>query len=167
MRKPAILVADNDQGYCDSLVGMLETADFHAERASSVEAANKLLGSEAFDLALVDLRLTCDEWEDDFSGLDVAEQALAENISCIVITAFESVEATRRALHSVGRQPPAVDFVVKRGDPCELVRRVRSVLALQPFPILHISDLHFGCPGDTDDSAQDVMLQLELEKRLL
>ncbi len=57
LNKNRILVVDDDQSICESMVAFLEDADFSVSLAASAEAALEILMAETFELAIVDLRL--------------------------------------------------------------------------------------------------------------
>ena len=122
-----LLLADNDADYLASLQNLLEVEDYHVDVAANVEEAIALLAEERFDLALVDLRLTDDGADYDFSGLKVARVAGEAGVPCIIITAFPTVEATRQALRSRGLKPLALDLVPKLGGPAAILDAIRVV----------------------------------------
>jgi DNA-binding response OmpR family regulator len=122
-----LLIADNNADYRRSLRSLLELEDYWVEEAPSVEEAKAKLEAVPLDLALVDLRLTDDNDQYDISGLEVAKKAGEEGVPCIVITAFESVEATRLALRSRGAEPLALDLVPKAGSPQAVLDAIEAV----------------------------------------
>lgn len=127
--KSRLLLADNSPDYRRSLGSLLELEDYQVEQAASVEEAKEKLEAVSLDLALVDLRLTDDRDDRDISGLEIAKKAAVEGIPCIIISAFPSVEATRRALRSRGAEPLAVDFVPKASGPQAVLDAIRVVLS--------------------------------------
>jgi DNA-binding response OmpR family regulator len=123
-----VLLVDNSAGYRHSLLGLLGLEDYAVEEADSVTKAKEKLLAGDFDLALVDLRLTDDEDNYDFSGLEVARLATERGIPCVMITAFPSVQATRLALRSRGVEPLAVDLIPKADGPQSILDTIKLVL---------------------------------------
>jgi DNA-binding response OmpR family regulator len=123
-----VLLVDNSADYRHSLRGLLDLEDYEVEEAGSVTGAKEKLLDRDFDLALVDLRMTEDEDDYDFSGLEVARLASEQGIPCIVITAFPSIQATRLALRSRGVEPLAVDLIPKADGPQSILDTIRLVL---------------------------------------
>jgi len=139
-----VLLADNSSDYRDSLRTLLELEDYDVEEATSVEEATLKLQTARLDLALLDLRLTDDDDRHDFSGLEVAKLARELGVPCVVVTAFDTVEATRCALRSRGRAPLAVDLVPKRDGPEALLDGIAIVLAAPNAPRAILVDLEQG-----------------------
>lgn len=127
-RRARILVVDNSHDYSRSLRSLLELEEYHVEEAGSVEETGEWLDASDFDLALIDLRLTDDSDEYDFSGLEAAKLAGEAGVPCLVVTAFPTVEATRRALRSRGIEPLAVDLVPKESGPEAVLDAIEAVL---------------------------------------
>ncbi|MFN2220143.1 MAG: response regulator transcription factor [Anaerolineae bacterium] len=123
-----VLLVDNSADYRHSLLGLLGLEDYAVEEAGSVTEAKEKLLERGFDLALVDLRLTDDEDEYDFSGLEVARLATERGVPCVMITAFPSFEATRLALRSRGFEPLAVDLIRKKDGPQSILDTIKLVL---------------------------------------
>ncbi|MGD8903164.1 MAG: response regulator transcription factor [Anaerolineae bacterium] len=123
-----VLLVDNSADYRHSLLGLLGLEDYAVEEAGTVTEAKEKLLAEDYDLALVDLRMTDDEDDYDFSGLEVARLASERGIPCIVITAFPSVPATRLALRSRGVEPLAVDLIPKADGPQSILDTIKLVL---------------------------------------
>lgn len=123
-----VLLVDNSADYRHSLLGLLGLEDYAVEEAGSVTEAKEKLLERGFDLALVDLRLTDDDDDYDFSGLEVARLASEQGVPCIVITAFPSIQATRLALRSRGVEPLAVDLIPKVDGPQSILDTIKLVL---------------------------------------
>ena len=132
MSKARVLLADNDPDYRESLRLLLELEDYAVEEADSVAAAQEALDRSDPDLVLADLRLSEHENDRDFSGLLVAKAASARAIPCIVITQYDTVEATRRALRARGGEPLAEDLVPKRDGPQAVIDAIEVLLNRQP-----------------------------------
>lgn len=123
-----LLLADNDTDYRQSLHGLLELENYLVEDAASPEEAESKLEVMQFDLVLVDLRLVDDRSAGDFSGLEIAKKAKEADVLCIVISAFPSVEVTRRALRARGAEPLVQDFVPKMNGPQAVLDTIKEVL---------------------------------------
>lgn len=124
-----ILLADNDSGYRRSLGDFLRLDGYEVVEAASPEEALGRLDKNAFDLALVDLRLTNDRDDVDMSGLKVVVAFTQRGIPVVIITAFPSVEATRSALRGRGGgSSTAVDFVPKVDGPWSILDAITAVL---------------------------------------
>jgi DNA-binding response OmpR family regulator len=140
--KAKVLLVDNDPDYRESLRLLLELEDYAVKEMDSVAAAEAALAESAsteraprerrIDLVLADLRLTDHENDRDFSGLLVAKAASERAIPCIVITQYDTVEATRRALRARGAEPLAQDMVPKRDGPQAVMDAIEVVLSRRP-----------------------------------
>lgn len=140
--KRTILLADNSTDYALSMRRLLELEGYRVEEAGSVEEALRKLASGSLDLALVDLLLTDDEDTHDISGLEVAKQATAQGIPCIIITAHETVETMRQALRARGMQPAlAVDYIPKANGPQAALDAIRVILNYQSEPAVSPHEL--------------------------
>jgi two-component system response regulator PilR (NtrC family) len=105
--KPTALVVDDEPDICELLTITLGRMDIATRTCGDVATAKKILGNEAVDLCLTDMRLP------DGDGLELVEwmQREAPATPVAVITAHGSVEAAVRAL-KLG----AFDFVSKPLD---------------------------------------------------
>jgi DNA-binding response OmpR family regulator len=129
LSKKSLLLADNDPDYRHSLRALLELENWQVEDADSVKQALDKLEILLPDLMLVDLRLSNDKDDYDISGLEVAKKAVEKHISCIIITAFPSVDATRLALRRRGDIPLADDFVPKVAGPHAILDAINIVMS--------------------------------------
>ncbi|MBN1641804.1 MAG: response regulator transcription factor [Anaerolineae bacterium] len=139
MSKAIVLLADNDPDYRESLRLLLELEDYAVVEVDSVQTAEAALAEadpahagRQIDLVLADLRLTDHKNDRDFSGLLVAKAASARGIPCIVITQYDTVEATRHALRARGAAPLAEDLVPKRDGPQAVMDAIEVVLGRRP-----------------------------------
>ncbi|CAG1010500.1 hypothetical protein ANRL4_04202 [Anaerolineae bacterium] len=152
-----ILLVDNVEDYRRSLRRLLEAEGFGVlEAASITEADEKLKLPDNIDLALVDLRMTDEQDDYDFSGIELAKKSREKGIPCIIITAYPSPESTYEALRSRGvSPPPAVNFVSKTKGPTAILIAIQEARGLT---LLHISDLHLkalaegGVPFDQNQA---------------
>lgn len=144
MTKAHILLAENNNDYRESMRRLLEIAGYLVTAVHSVDAAIEKLEATHWDLVLVDWRLTDDDDDQDQSGLEVLKEATKKNVPCIIISAYGTVNAVRRALRSLTPNTSAVDFVPKDdGGEAVLV----SIYRLLGITLLHISDLHPKVPA--------------------
>jgi len=103
--KPAVLVADDDQGIRRVLCDRLEVAGYHVEEAADSSAALEFLRTRKFSVALVDIIMP------GIGGLEVLSTAKSEQIPTmiIVITAVSTmnnaVEAMKRGAHDYLTKP--------------------------------------------------------------
>src|SRR5262249_50162349 len=83
-----ILIVDDEPLICDTLAEYLTQEGFHATTCSSGEAALKKAETEAFDLALCDVRLP------GIDGLELLRRLLQVNpeIGVLLMTAFATVD---------------------------------------------------------------------------
>jgi two-component system KDP operon response regulator KdpE len=127
-RKRRLLLADNNQDYRESVRGLLELEENEVVEAASEEEAIRILEDQKIDLVLADLRLTDDADTYDFSGLRLAKVASQMRVPVLIVTSFPTVDATRLALRSAGREPLAVDIVPKKEGAHALLAAVKSAL---------------------------------------
>jgi CheY-like chemotaxis protein/predicted phosphodiesterase len=164
MIDPTILVADNSLEYCKSLESLLTAYGFRVIVASSVEEAKTKINTDPLDLIIADLRLTNDNDDYDFSGLEVTRKASEIGIPCIIVTAFPSIEVTREALRTRGVEPPhASDLIPKSFGPGTILQSVNDALFIDHFSLLHISDLHFRTTRNNQPYDQERSLRAILE----
>jgi two-component system response regulator PilR (NtrC family) len=120
--KPSALVIDDEPAICELLEMTLERMDVAVRSAGSLAEARTLLGSQAFDLCLTDMRLP------DGDGLELVEyiQACLPHLPVAVITAHGNMEAAIRAMKC-----GAFDFVSKPVDLKVLRKLVNTALRLR------------------------------------
>ena len=124
-----LLLAENNSDYRHSLLGLLELENYVVEQAASPDEASSKLQTMQFDLALVDMRLADDNDDADNSGLKIGKQATELGITTIVMTAYASFGAARKALRSLGAGSLAVDMFSKTDDPQALLDLISLALA--------------------------------------
>jgi two-component system KDP operon response regulator KdpE len=125
-----LLLIDDISDYRRSLRSFLELERYQVEEAASVQEAKEKLATAPVDLVLVDLRLTDESNPYDRSGLEVAKFASEWGVSCIIITAYPSLEATRQALRSRNIEPPlAMDFILKASGPHAILDAIKVALS--------------------------------------
>jgi two-component system, NtrC family, response regulator AtoC len=122
MRRPSILLVDDDPAFRGVLLSELERMDFDVESAASGEEAVRSVAASEPDVVLLDLRLP------GMSGLDAlkAIRARAPRTDVIMLTGHGSIDTAMEAVR-VG----AFDYI---GKPCpldELEVRIRRALERQ------------------------------------
>jgi two-component system response regulator PilR (NtrC family) len=120
--KPTALVIDDEPDICELLTITLGRMDIATRTCGDIATAKQLLGSEALDLCLTDMRLP------DGDGLELVDwiQREAPATPVAVITAHGSVETAVRAL-KLG----AFDFVSKPLNLNDLRKLVTTALKLR------------------------------------
>ncbi len=123
-----ILVVDDDPRLMSSLSGLLRNDGYEVTEAEGGKAALKVIETETFDLAMLDLRMP------GVDGFDVMEKlALAQpDCGAIVVSGESSFTAVSRALRR-----GALDYIRKPFDPEELLATVESVLSKRSLMQAH------------------------------
>jgi two-component system response regulator PilR (NtrC family) len=121
MPKATVLIIDDEPDIRELLSITLSRMDLDSKSATNIKEAQKLLGSERFDLCLTDMNLP------DGNGLGLVEwmQQHAPQVPVAVITAHGNVESAVRAL-KLG----AFDFVSKPLDLANLRKLVSTALKI-------------------------------------
>lgn len=129
MDKATILFADNDPDFLATRSEFLEQAGYTVIPARNPAQAQRKLEDGGIDLAILDIRLTDDDDERDFSGLALAKE-VARSVPKVILTGFPSVDAAREALRpQLDGLPAAVEFLSKEEGVGEMLRAVRTALA--------------------------------------
>ena len=115
---PHILVLDDDADIRRILVEYLGENGFRVTATTNGAQTLKILGAEAVDVLLLDLRLQGE------SGLDIARRIRETSQVPILILSGRSEEADR----VMGLELAADDYITKPFSPRELLARVRAVL---------------------------------------
>jgi len=118
--KPRLLIVDDETDMLRLLRRSVGQAlDCHVETASSGEEALRLFAPEAFDLALLDIRMA------GMDGIAVLEeiQTRAPGFTVIMMTAYGAIEVAVEALRK-----GAYDFITKPFDHDELIHHLRNAL---------------------------------------
>jgi two-component system, NtrC family, response regulator PilR len=121
MRKPLVLIVDDEPDIRDLLEITLNRMGIQTCSAENIESAKALLQQNSFDLCLTDMKLP------DGNGLDLVDtiQALTNPIPVAVITAHGNMDTAILAM-----KKGAFDFVSKPVDLSALRQLVRSALKL-------------------------------------
>lgn len=118
MKKPAVLVVEDEVDLVATYQRLLGRHGFRVVTATTRGAAMDALDTEAFVAAIVDVRLP------DGDGLDVVRKAraLGSAPAAIVVTGFAS-QHLRQAARAAG----AVDFFAKPFEATALAARVQAL----------------------------------------
>ncbi|MFH1777422.1 MAG: diguanylate cyclase [Candidatus Omnitrophota bacterium] len=105
--KNSILLVDDEPVICETLCAILKDEGYDVIAVRSGKEALKEAEVNAFDLALVDLKLP------DMQGLDVLHQLknVNQNLCAIIITAYPTTESAIRAI-----QEEAYEYITKPFD---------------------------------------------------
>ncbi len=97
MDKKCVLIVDDDEAILESLAGLFQTDDVIVEGASTLEEATKLLSAHAFDLVILDLRLSSGA---SLEGLDLLSliKTKAPKTHVVLMTAYGAQEIEREAI---------------------------------------------------------------------
>ncbi|MBN2440529.1 MAG: sigma-54-dependent Fis family transcriptional regulator [Spirochaetales bacterium] len=119
MRKPKILVVDDEKNIRDSIVRFLKLEQMESTSVENGLAAERILENEVFDAAVVDLKMP------GINGLELLQwvQARGLYLPIIIISAFGEIHDAVDAMKSGAR-----DYIVKPFDPEELVIRLKRLL---------------------------------------
>jgi len=121
MRKPLVLIVDDEPDIRELLEITLNRMDIHTCSAENIKSAEELLQQNLFDLCLTDMKLP------DGNGLDLVDtiQALSNPIPVAVITAHGNMDTAILAM-----KKGAFDFISKPLDLSALRHLVSSALKL-------------------------------------
>lgn len=115
-----ILVVDDSPDFCITLGGLLSDEGHSVEIATNEGEALAAVAQDAFDFALIDVRLH-DGGEEDESGLSLAMalRTLKPEVRIIMLARYVKTRQTVRAVRHLG----VVDFIEKTQDVGEKVLR--------------------------------------------
>lgn len=115
-----LLLIDDEEGYVTILAKRLAKRNFLVKTALSGVEAIRILRSESFDLAVLDLKM------EDMDGIEVLKvfKAMEPQMPVIILTGHGSETAARE-----GMEFGAFDYLVKPCDLSELVERIREACA--------------------------------------
>jgi len=130
-----ILFADNQPKFVKVRKEFLEDRGFKVVAATSPSEAWKSVRHQRPDLAVIDIRLTDDDDENDISGIILAKE-MDPAIPKIILTGFPTWELVNESLGpQVEGLPIAVDFISKREGPDVLLRAIEWHLNRPEFRI--------------------------------
>jgi DNA-binding response OmpR family regulator len=115
-----LLLVDDEEGYVSVLAKRLSKRNFQVKTALSGSEAIRILRSESFDLAVLDLKM------EDMDGIEVLKifKVMEPQMPVIILTGHGSETAARE-----GMEYGAFDYLVKPCDLSELVVRIRQACA--------------------------------------
>jgi DNA-binding response OmpR family regulator len=130
-----ILLVDDEQALAYVLKQGMEEHGYAVDVASDGEEALAYLGSEGYDLVVLDILLP------DVDGFSICQRMRAErsNVPVLMLTARDAVED-----RVLGLDCGADDYVVKPVDPRELLARMRALLRrerVERDPVLRVADI--------------------------
>ena len=153
-----ILLVEDDKGIVANLTEYLTSEGYSVKSASGQAGAMKLLESERFDLALLDISLS------DGNGFAVCSAIKADyGIPVIFLTASSDEYST-----VTGFEIGADDYISKPFRPRELVTRIRNILRLTSGAgtVIHLGELTVDTvKGTVNKNGRDLYLSA-LEYRL-
>ncbi|MFO7971179.1 MAG: sigma 54-interacting transcriptional regulator [Desulfobacterales bacterium] len=94
MKKPKILIIDDNEAFLELFLCLPQTGEFHITPATSAKHAVEILSNESFDLIISDVQMP------EMTGIQLftTVQDLYPDIPVILITAFGSTEEAIRAV---------------------------------------------------------------------
>ncbi len=118
-RQERVLVVDDEAVVRDSLGAWLRQDGFAVQTAADADEARQALRRGPYAIALIDIQMPGTD------GLKLMPELLARHpgLSCIIMTAYASVDTAVQALKS-----GAYDYLVKPFDPDELTHLIRRTL---------------------------------------
>ena len=153
-----ILLVEDDKGIVANLTEYLTSEGYSVKSASGQAGAMKLLESERFDLALLDISLS------DGNGFAVCSAIKADYGIPVIFLAASSDEYSTVTGFEIG----ADDYISKPFRPRELVTRIRNILRLTrgAGTAIHIGELTVDTvKGTVNKNGRDLYLSA-LEYRL-
>ena len=120
MRRPTILVVDDDEVILMSFARILEKDGYDVETAATAHEAIKRCKNGSYDLALLDIRLP------DMDGTQLLKElhAVSDTMIIIMVTGYASLD---NALQSLLLEANA--YITKPVDPPELLKVVAEALS--------------------------------------
>ncbi len=153
-----ILLVEDDKGIVANLTEYLTSEGYSVKSASGQAGAIKLLESERFDLALLDISLS------DGNGFAVCSAIKADyGIPVIFLTASSDEYST-----VTGFEIGADDYISKPFRPRGLVTRIRNILRLTKGAgtVIHLGELTVDTVKDTVSKNGRDLYMSALEYRL-
>ena len=135
-----ILVVDDEEVARLSLLRILQLEGFEVTAVSDGETALRELSRSAYDLMILDLKMS------GLSGIDVLAQAVdtIPDLKIVILTAYGSLDTAIQALRY-----RVNDYLIKPADPKEIIRSVRRSLSgdVTPGTSREIHELRSGYEG--------------------
>lgn len=120
-----ILVVDDLADWRKTMTEILKNEGYDVVSASSFDKAAALLAKEAFDVAIIDIRLV--DWDTrNKQGIQLLDKVSPElGTQVIIATAYGTVETAREAFRDYG----VFDYLVKqKWNPGEFRKKVREAV---------------------------------------
>ena len=138
MRKPKILIADNNKHFLGSLKDLLRTCHYDVIAVKTAQDAAFALDNDECDVAILDIRLRDDNDEHDTSGLEVARMRGC-SIPKIILTQFGTVDLVAESMRPrAGYCRGVVNFINKEENE-KLLEAIETALSQRVF-IVHGHD---------------------------
>jgi CheY-like chemotaxis protein len=118
--KPAILVVDDEQGITTTLALILEEAGYDVVTAASSCSAIRVVGSVAFDAALIDVHMP------DSDGITLAREICKMRPRCKILLLTGNIDASE--LQTARNAAPKFDILAKPVPPEELLKSLAEML---------------------------------------
>ena len=122
MAKATILFVDNDRDFLETSAAFLESKGFQVVATRTQQEARKKLELENIDLAIIDLRLSSDEDEEDVSGYRLASE-FPVSLPKIILTYFADPQTPLQF-----RSPTATELIAKAQGPTILLATIEGLL---------------------------------------
>jgi DNA-binding NtrC family response regulator len=118
MKKPRVLIADDEEGIRESL-GLILESDYEVAFAEDGEQALAKLSVGQFDVAILDIKMP------KLDGLDLMKRLKAQKVAVpiLILTAYQSVELAKEAV-KLG----ALDYLPKPFDKEKILEAVVDAL---------------------------------------
>ena len=125
-----ILVVDDLSDWRKTLKGVLVDAGYDVQVADSSSSAVKLLETDRFDLAVLDMRLDESD-EDNTEGLDLATEIKQRwpTTKVVMITGYGTPDTMKRAMEPDAQGRRLVANYIPKTQTEELIQVVRKALA--------------------------------------
>ncbi len=128
MAKTTILLADNSKAFSEVRAELLEANGYQVIIASNSTQAKELLAKGGIDLAILDLRLSDDDDENDTSGLEIAKN-VAPSIPKIILTGYATPDIVREAYKTTeSGHRIASNFISKQEGSEALISAIENIV---------------------------------------
>ena len=116
--RQSVLVVDDEENFLTLLHWFLTQRGYHVVTAASAEEALALLADEAFDVALLDIKLGS------VDGICLLEQLVqrSPNLKVIMMTAYPTVGSIKQA-----REKGAIRYLTKPVNLTDLARVIKQL----------------------------------------
>ncbi len=153
MTKPKILIVDDDQAVCQSLLLLLKKSGFECQSVNRPQEIMETISAFKPDLMLLDMNYTVDT--SGKKGLEMLNKIIAAEpkMNVILMTGWATVQ-----LAVEGMKAGAKDFIAKPWDNKKLLDSIRTILKLtKPIPEGIGSSYNFENIIGADPAFKDVL----------